>query len=189
MFWVSPSDQGFEACGFAGLQIDDGFVDEVKLFLDKCVLQVLLQADALDEFVLHLLVEEDVSRLAVLFGDIQGAVGIAEYVFSYFVFTVIDRDTDACGRSDFLAGDVVRLFEDIEKSSCDNKRIFFAVDAVEQDDEFITTESSREAGPCGCAEHVAVAQVFVKSRSDTDEQLITGLVAECVVDVFKAVEV
>jgi hypothetical protein len=89
-----------------------------------------------------------------------------------------DAGTDIQGRS--AGSDDERCGEDIEESFRDNVNAGLERHTFGQDDEFIPAES-----PDG----VGLSDGTQESNTNAHEELVTGAVTECVIDVLEVVEI
>src|ERR1035437_6402795 len=162
------------------LKVVDRLVEQIKLFADQGRTKVKFQFDASPDLTLHLGVEEDELVLASGLGLVERDVGVAQQLAAARAIAHGDADagTDREGRRRSV--EVEGLAHDVEESLGDDVGSEHVFAAVDQNDELVATHST---------DRVDLAQGLTHPLCDGDQQSVTDVVSERVIDVLEVIQV
>ena len=159
---------------------DLGLVVQLELAARERVAKAGLELEPLDGARAQRLVEDLQPRLALLLGLVHGGVGVADQVVGADRVALGQRDAEAGADEAVLALELERLADRGGEPVGDAADVVEVLDALEQDHELVAAEAG---------DHVVGAQLVGEALGDGDQQLVTGAVAERVVDDLEVVDV
>jgi hypothetical protein len=174
-----PAHERLDRDGAPVAQVDDRLEVDDELVAGDRALQVARQLAALQRLGLHLRREERVSA-ALALGRVHRQVGLAHEVLERRGVVGRDRDARRRGQLDGLALELEAAPERVERPLRGVRRTVRRIDRLQQD---------RELVPAQADDEVALAHRLLQAPGRLAQQLVTGRVAERVVDELEVVEV
>src|ERR1700733_8579828 len=175
-----PADACLESCHLACAEVIDRLVEQRELTVGECCVQLHLEhASSLDHGA-HVRVEQCVAVLAGGLGGVQRELGVAQQIVG--VRVAAKRQANA-GRHEEVGTEVrelERLVQSLDDASCECVQTRPAGSGLDQDHELVIAEAT---------DGVAGAHHRVDAFGHVLQQLIAGVVAEPLVDVFEPVDV
>ena len=176
---VLPTHQRLEPAHLAGAQPNRRLVVHHELVRAQCTAELGFEVQPRQGRVVHLGLVDPHTGLALALGLVHGHVGVA-YELLGAVAGPVERDSHARGDQQLLGRDRERQREHRKQAFGQRGHLVLALDVLQQDGELVTTETCRGvAGP----------ELVLDPLRRRDEQLVTGGVAEAVVDRLEPVEV
>ena len=129
---------------------------------------------------MHVAGKDQVASAAARLGPVHRGVGVAQHVFRAVVSRARQRNADADAGEDLVPAHFQRRRQLLVNPLGNAGGVRFAADLIEQDGELVAAEAR---------ERVARSNAALEAPSDTDEELVAGLVSEAVVDGLEAIEI
>ena len=175
-----PANQGFEPGNAAVAEGHDRLVVDPKLTSGQRSPQVVLEAQRRHNLLVHLIVEDREAVAAHGLGSIHGGVGVAQQVLWALVARVPQRDADADAGEDFVAVEVEGDAELVLNAFRSCRRSTSVRNIFHHDHELVASEAR---------DGITGAAGFFDPLRNGSQELVSGEMAEAVVDVLEPVEV
>ena len=178
---MTPADQRLDREDRAGVQVDLGLVVQDELVAQNGAAQRLVHPKLFLDPEIDLRLVELERVASALLGPVHGGVGVGEQGLGVAPVVGKGRNSDAAGDAQDVPVDPHLLRDRRLKAGHRFRDVLDALGLVaEHDDEFVAAEPHHD---------VRRAHAPTIRRGDGPEQLVAGVVAEAVVDVFEIVDV
>jgi hypothetical protein len=188
-----PAKQCFHFDDLSGFEVQNGLVGKAQFRASDGVAQLIFDPEPLHGRRVHVGMKDPKVPAPAVFGDVERSVGVAENLLASLIAGVADGNAKARRRADLLAVDQVGLGKGILDALADGIGIFRSTDGIQQHDKLIPPEPSQMIGLHPVhgvdAARGTVAGGGAQPVGDGNQQLVTGLVTEAVVDDLEPVQV
>ena len=162
------------------LQVHERLVVQLEFLLDERTAQTDLEAAARLHGRVHRRLEEAEGLAPVALGAVEREVGVLEQAVGIVAVVGRQRDADARGDIDLLAGHVIGTTDRLDDGACQPRRAGRLI-AIDLDDrELVLAEPGQGIGRVDAA---------AQPVGNGGEKLVSGRVAERLVDALEIVEV
>src|SRR6056297_2629409 len=135
-----PANQGFQPDHTVGDHTYLWLVENPQLIPVKCGPKVPLQAQAVSGIDAHGWAIEPVSVLAPCLDVIHGNMGVLDQLIQRLSGFMEDGDTDTDANEHFMAVQLERFVECLDKFPGNPASVFMVIDGWQQQGEFVTTK-------------------------------------------------
>ncbi len=175
-----PADEGLGADRCQVACLDDGLVEHCELAIVECMTQVGGDREALQRFVLHTRTGHLETTLSVSLGHVHRHIGVPQQVAGCIVGRLAQGDAYAGTHRHFGIAETERGLESLRDSTGQVLGRSGHVAGFDENGKLITTEAGDGVTGPGDLDD---------SLRDSDEELVTGGVAEAVVHGLEVVDV
>src|SRR6516225_6591632 len=177
---VDPARQRFDADQPPGAAIDNRLIDDVQLAVFDRLAKCAFEQFAVRQVGVHRRVVDAGAIAAFVLGAIERHVGVTQDIAGVLGAAVDHGNADRSADIDAVAADDERRADRRENTFCHGLQRITVRGAGHDDGEFVAAEAGNE---------IVASYDLTQASRDIENELITDMVAERIVDVLEMIEI